>query len=137
MAWPSGSGNEREKSFARAALLYQPLSSTMAARFTSAKQPDEPNKVYEEVPAEEQADTCDQAKAAAMKMFGHMTREKFEWHPDRMLCKRFNIPDPYPGSHVTGVPKIRREKFSLEELRDSPISESCSKHSVPYPCYEE
>ena len=106
---------EREE-FARAALLYQPLSSTMAARFTSAKQPDEPNKVYEEVPAEEQADTCDQAKAATMKMFGHMTREKFEWHPDRMLCKRFNIPDPYPGSHVTGVPKVRREKFSLEDF---------------------
>ena len=31
-----------------------------------------------------------------MKMFGSLTRETREWHPHRLLCKRLNIPDPYP-----------------------------------------
>ena len=25
-----------------------------------------------------------------------ITHETTEWHPHRILCKRFNIPDPYP-----------------------------------------
>ena len=36
------------------------------------------------------------AKAASMKMFGKLTRETVEWHPDKLLCKRFNIANPYP-----------------------------------------
>ncbi len=36
-------------------------------------------------------------------MFGKLTRETFEWHPDRLVCKRFNSPDPYPRSGVVGV----------------------------------
>ena len=44
-----------------------------------------------------QGDKDDQSKAAEMKMFGKLTRDTLEWHPDKLLCKRFNIPDPYPG----------------------------------------
>ena len=36
------------------------------------------------------------AKAASMKMFGKLTRETVAWHPDKLLCKRFNIANPYP-----------------------------------------
>ena len=123
---------EREKEeFARAALLYKPLSSGMAARFTSAKQPDDADKVYEEVPAEPEADISDQAKAAGMKMFGHMTREKFEWHPNRILCKRFNIPDPYPGSREIGVPKVRREKFSLQDFLPGSLPKPVTERHHP------
>ena len=108
---------EREKEeFARSAALYTPLNSTMAARFTSAKQPDDHRIVYEEVPAQESSDSSDQTQAASMKMFGKLTRDSFEWHPENTLCKRFNIPNPYPGSRVVGVPKVRRPKFSLGDL---------------------
>lgn len=108
---------EREKEeFARSAALYRPLNSTMAARFTSAKQPDDHRIVYEEVPAQESSDSSDQAKAANMKMFGKLTRDSFEWHPENTLCKRFNIPNPYPGSRVVGVPKVRRPKFTLGDF---------------------
>ena len=48
-------------------------------------------------PYEFQIDKCDATKAAEKKMFGKLTRDVLEWHPDRVLCKRFNIPDPYPG----------------------------------------
>lgn len=39
----------------------------------------------------------DKQAAVEMKMFGKLTRETLEWHPDKLLCKRFNVPDPYPG----------------------------------------
>ena len=108
---------EREKEeFARSAALYRPLSSTMAARFTSAKQPDDHRIVYEDVPVQESSDSSDQTQAASMKMFGKLTRDSFEWHPENTLCKRFNIPNPYPGSRVVGVPKVRRPKFTLGDL---------------------
>ena len=109
---------EREnEEFARSAALYRPLNSTMAARFTSAKQPDDHRIVYEEVPApQESSDSSDQTRAASMKMFGKLTRDSFEWHPENTLCKRFNIPNPYPGSRVVGVPKVRRPKFTLGNL---------------------
>lgn len=44
-----------------------------------------------------QGDVDDKQSAVNMKMFGKMTRETFEWHPDKLLCKRFNVPEPYPG----------------------------------------
>ena len=47
-----------------------------------------------------------------MKMFGKLTRDSYEWHPDKILAKRFNIANPYPQSTLVGVPgKIRKDKF--------------------------
>lgn len=102
--------------FARSASLYRPMNSTMSARFTTAKQLDDHRTVYEDVPAQESSDTSDQTQAATMKMFGKLTRDNFEWHPVNTLCKRFNIPNPYPGSHLVGVPKVRRPKFTLGDF---------------------
>lgn len=47
-----------------------------------------------------QGDVDDKQAAVKMKMFGKLTRETFEWHPDKLLCKRFNVPDPYPGYNI-------------------------------------
>lgn len=44
-----------------------------------------------------QGDLDDKQTAVKMKMFGQLTREAFEWHPDKLLCRRFNVPEPYPG----------------------------------------
>ena len=43
-----------------------------------------------------QTEKSEAAKAAEMKMYGRLTREEFEWHPHNLICKRFNIPNPYP-----------------------------------------
>lgn len=54
-------------------------------------------EVGDAIAAEVEQDFETQRKAAvASKMFGRLTRETEEWHPDRLLCKRFHIPDPYP-----------------------------------------
>ena len=88
----------------------------MAARFTTAKHPDDHRVVYEDVPAQESSESSEQVQAASMKMFGKLTRDNFEWHPENTLCKRFNIPNPYPGSRIVGVPKVRRQKFTLGDF---------------------
>lgn len=51
-----------------------------------------------------------------MKMFGKLTRKTFEWHPAKLLCKRFNIPEPYPSSSGTGLVGEKKEKFTLAQL---------------------
>uniref|UniRef100_A0A6J0V9X0 G patch domain-containing protein 1 isoform X1 n=1 Tax=Pogona vitticeps TaxID=103695 RepID=A0A6J0V9X0_9SAUR len=97
--------------FARAAMLYKTSSSVLSSRFTSAKHEDDADKV--EIPRDQETDVDDKAAAAKMKMFGKLTREKFEWHPDKLLCKRFNVPDPYSESCVVGLPKVKRDKYSV------------------------
>ncbi len=34
--------------------------------------------------------------AAREKKFGKLTRVEYEWRPHNLLCKRFNVPNPYP-----------------------------------------
>ncbi|KAG8562760.1 hypothetical protein GDO81_015802 [Engystomops pustulosus] len=101
---------EREE-FMRSAMLYKPTNSHLSSRFTRGKYEDDSDKV--EVQRDQEGDKNDKAAAVKMKMFGKLTRDKFEWHPDRLLCKRFNIPDPYPGSTITGLPKVKRDKYSV------------------------
>ncbi|KAK7176319.1 hypothetical protein R3I93_000542 [Phoxinus phoxinus] len=103
-------GRERDE-FVRAALLYKPSNSSLSSRFTRSKQEDDTDNV--EVTRDQENDVDDKQAAVKMKMFGKLTRETFEWHPDKLLCKRFNIPNPYPGSSVVGMPKIKRDKYSV------------------------
>jgi hypothetical protein len=58
----------------------------------------------------------DQQNAAKMGMFGRLTRVTHEWHPDRILCKRFNIPDPFPNSRLTGVPSRNKKQKSWNKV---------------------
>ncbi|XP_027137021.1 G patch domain-containing protein 1 isoform X2 [Larimichthys crocea] len=101
---------EREE-FVRASILYRPTSSSLSSRFTRAKQEEDEDAV--EVSRDQEGDVDDKQAAANMKMFGRLTRETFEWHPDKLLCKRFNVPDPHPGSGIVGLPKVKRDKFSV------------------------
>ncbi|XP_067306623.1 G patch domain-containing protein 1 [Pseudorasbora parva] len=103
-------GRERDE-FLRAALLYKPSNSFLSSRFTRGKQEDDTDSV--EVARDQENDVDDKQAAVKMKMFGKLTRETFEWHPDKLLCKRFNVPHPYPGSSVVGMPKIKRDKYSV------------------------
>lgn len=36
-------------------------------------------------------------RAAREGRFGKETRTISQWHPNKLLCKRFNVPDPYPN----------------------------------------
>ncbi|XP_037372271.1 G patch domain-containing protein 1 isoform X2 [Talpa occidentalis] len=126
-------GRERDE-FARAALLYVSSHSTLSARFTHAKEEDDSDQV--EVPRDQENDVNDKQSAVKMKMFGKLTRDTFEWHPDKLLCKRFNVPDPYPDSTLVGLPRVKRDKYSvfnfltLPETASSPTTQA-SKSRKP------
>ncbi|XP_060767752.1 G patch domain-containing protein 1 [Neoarius graeffei] len=103
-------GRERDE-FVRAAVLYKPSKSLLSSRFTRAKHEDDTDSV--EVTRDQEGDVNDKQAAVKMKMFGKLTRDTMEWHPDKLLCRRFNVSDPYPGSSIVGLPKVKRDKFSV------------------------
>ncbi|XP_069854662.1 G patch domain-containing protein 1 [Dipodomys merriami] len=121
-------GREREE-FARAAQLYVSSHSTLSSRFTHAKEEDDSDQV--EVPRDQENDVSDKQSAVKMKMFGKLTRDTFEWHPDKLLCKRFNVPDPYPNSTLVGLPRVKRDKYSVFNFLTLP--ESSSLPTTPEP----
>ncbi|XP_009874265.1 PREDICTED: G patch domain-containing protein 1, partial [Apaloderma vittatum] len=112
-------GREQEEFF-RAAMFYKSSNSTLSSRFTRAKYEDDVDKV--EVPRDQENDIDDKETAVKMKMFGKLTRDKFEWHPEKLLCKRFNVPDPYPDSSIVGLPKVKRDKYSVFNFLTLPES---------------
>uniref|UniRef100_A0A8C5MJU8 G-patch domain containing 1 n=1 Tax=Leptobrachium leishanense TaxID=445787 RepID=A0A8C5MJU8_9ANUR len=116
-------GRERDE-FMRSAMLYKGTNSALSSRFTLPKHEDDQDKV--EVLRDEEGDLNDKASAVKMKMFGKLTRDTFEWHPDKLLCKRFNIPDPYPGSTLIGLPKVKRDKFSVFNFLTIPETPSAT-----------
>lgn len=109
--------SREQEEFVRASILYRPSTSSLSSRFTRASQQEDQDSVEvdrdQEVrghrpnpdpdPAESrcvcccQGDVDDKQSAVKMKMFGKLTRETFEWHPERLLSRRFNVPEAYPG----------------------------------------
>lgn len=62
-----------------------------------------------------------------MKNFGEKTRIKYEWHPAKELCVRFNVPNPYPESRSVGVAELKKktrtsENFAIMNLEFSTTS---------------
>ncbi|KAG7315045.1 hypothetical protein KOW79_021133 [Hemibagrus wyckioides] len=118
--------SREQDEFLRAAVLYKPSNSSLSSRFTRGKHEDDTDSV--EVARDQEGDVNDKEAAVKMKMFGKLTRDTIEWHPDKLLCKRFNVPDPYPGSSIVGLPKVKRDKFSvfnfLSVLDDRQISQA-------------
>ncbi|RXW24817.1 hypothetical protein EST38_g1032 [Candolleomyces aberdarensis] len=95
--------------YAKAAILFKPMSGAMAGRFTSAVMLDVGPKVQEglhkpteedyakheeEKRAEEEKNVPPKVHAARMGMYGPMTRETQSWQPAKLLCKRFGVKEP-------------------------------------------
>lgn len=59
----------------------------------------------------------DMKQAVKMKMFGKLTRERKEWKPSSIVCKRFNIPEPKVGC---AQPEMQRKvgRFSIFDSLD-------------------
>ena len=64
----------------------------MANRFASAGTNVEEDKRKE---LEKQAEE-ERKEAVKMKMFGQLTRETHQWIPASLLCRRFDVANPYP-----------------------------------------
>ncbi|XP_046645658.1 G patch domain-containing protein 1 homolog [Daphnia pulicaria] len=102
---------EREEvEFDRSLTLYRPLTATMQNRFTSGGHVEEniqgglvaqiESFLPQETPQPKKIPVVkDPAKQAALrKHFGPLTRKRIQWKPDRLLCIRFNVPNPFPSA---------------------------------------
>lgn len=71
-----------------------------------------------------------------MKMFGQLTRTKHIWIPDPLLCKRFNVMNPFPGQKAIDTAKelVERENQLEQELKglgDKKYVEQQPPHQIP------
>jgi len=86
--------------FCRVAFMFQPKDTVLtgaSGRFVSINNEDEKED-------SDPTSSLNEWDQAAMKnMFGLLTRERKEWHPMPLLCKRCNVRNPYPGSELKGT----------------------------------
>ena len=96
--------------FARAAQIFKPMTGTMATRFTSSTSA--PKLAADNVKLDSTTDSVGEPQlltkpvakaktpaeeAAAVGMYGPLTRSVENFYPTRLLCKRFNV---QPPAHV-------------------------------------
>ncbi|APA09062.1 hypothetical protein SS1G_02942 [Sclerotinia sclerotiorum 1980 UF-70] len=101
------------KEFANCAKIFKPMTGLMATRFTSSSSstiiPGQDGAAKDLLSKPEvKEDPAEQA--AKMGMYGPMTREKKDWFPTRLLCKRFNV---QPPKHVQ--PSTEEERGMAKE----------------------
>jgi len=100
--------NLEYQEFAKAAQIYQPLSNAMASRFTSA------------------SNSKDSTKGTGNKKEEEKEKEKIvtivrtveDWQPSRLLCKRFNIPNPHKNKDMLDVSSDARNNNLVEDILD-------------------
>jgi G patch domain-containing protein 1 len=90
--------------FYNVARIFRPMTGSMASRFTTSSSSStlasgSDGKAGDADPlSKPPSKPEDPAEAAAkMGMYGNMTRSTRDWHPTRLLCKRFNV---RPPAHV-------------------------------------
>ena len=108
------------REFVAAAQIFRPMSSAMASRFTSSTASSKEigaktvtglmdaaslrkaNAALNLSKEEEEAQKrqFESKSAAAMGLFGQLTRTTQDWAPERLLCRRFGVNDPWAGRTI-------------------------------------
>lgn len=117
--------------FYNVARIFRPMTGSMASRFTTSSTPStmatgSDGKVGDAgllaKPPEKPEDPTE--AAAKMNLYGTMTRTVRDFHPSRLLCKRFNVKPP---AHVQAEGSMNRSEANRAEavpidgaLRDIP-----------------
>ena len=47
----------------------------------------------------------------------------YQWFPNKLVCRRFDVPEPYPGMRQEGCPTLDAEKEQRESKSESTIQE--------------
>lgn len=116
--------------FAHAAQIFRPVSGLMATRFTTSSSAP---KVASDPPSQdsellthptEKTEQDPAMQAAAVGMYGSLTRSIVPFYPTRLLCKRFNVkpPDhvaPDPAS-TTNKPQFQSQSYPTSSSQQQP-----------------
>ncbi|KAF9580338.1 hypothetical protein BGW38_003055 [Lunasporangiospora selenospora] len=122
--------------FVQAARIFKPMSIAMASRFTSSSGPVEVAKAEAGLRASQSTEGNEKpyikpvaiermevpksqaAKAAAMGMFGPLTRTVSDFFPVKLLCRRFNVPNPHPEHKESGPEPVKNllDKDTMDKI---------------------
>ena len=108
------------------ARMFKPMSGFMASRFKTASDMGPSGRLIPPLVGKEPVhtpvpDTSDQA--AKLDMYGNLTRSVIDFHPTRLLCKRFNVRPQHPDQ--IGAPQ------GTEPFGHAPISNSGNASEGP------
>ncbi|KAK4519814.1 uncharacterized protein ATC70_010056 [Mucor velutinosus] len=137
--------------FAKAARIFRPISAMMSGRFTSASQTSknievvnfegglkteeqyrkEKEQHIKEQPKPERKQLSQEAEAAAMKMFGSLTRTVKPFYPNRLVCKRFNVKDPHPNHDHTADKAAGRTQGGNKDALSKESMDSILNERLP------
>ncbi|KAI9246375.1 hypothetical protein BY458DRAFT_543001 [Sporodiniella umbellata] len=137
--------------FAKAARIFRPISAMMSGRFTSASEVTksievtsfegglkteeqyrkEKKEKEKNLPQPEKKQPTQEAEAAAMKMFGALTRTVKPFYPNRLVCKRFNVPNPHPDVAQTADANVGRSHAGSKEALSKESMESMLNKRMP------
>ena len=125
--------------FAQAAQMFKPMSGGMAKRFTSAaaapqdaSDPSRDSPTANVDPTDSTSNSVQKAEnpavqAAALGMFGPLTRSVTLFTPSRLLCKRFNIKPP---AHFAGSDSTPNASYSTSASAAGPHSSANPGHGA-------
>ena len=127
--------NKELEDFAASARIFKPMSFAMSSRFTSGsnalattdlQQPKPGLHVYDAERAKEDIErqkakqaaepevkkfSNPREEAAVKGMYGKLTREVKMFYPEKLLCKRFGVPNPHPdGDPSKGEPSTNESE---------------------------
>lgn len=113
--------------FARAALVFKPVTGLMASRFTSSSVAPKSTHEGADSSAGDARKPEDSAVAAAkMGLFGPMTRVVTNFSPTRLVCKRFNVQppenaiDPGNGNNIGSSLRSKPSQFDAYQYEGNP-----------------
>jgi G patch domain-containing protein 1 len=72
-----------------------------------------------------------EAEAAAMKMFGNLTRTVKPFYPNRLVCKRFNVRNPHPDHDPTTDKAAGRTQAGSKDALSKESMESMLNERMP------
>lgn len=139
--------------FAKAARIFRPISAMMSGRFTSASETfknievvnfegglkteeqyrKEKEQRIQEQPKPEKKQLSQEAEAAAMKMFGSLTRTVKPFYPNRLVCKRFNVKDPHPNHDHTADKAAGRTQGGNKDALSKESMDTILNERLPLP----
>ena len=139
--------NKELEDFAKSARVFKPMSHAMSSRFTSGSSTStaldlkQPQAGLRRVTSTADGSTAEASSSGAVEkllpttetneqqavrldMFGALTRTVKPFYPVRLLCKRFNVPNPHPAGQTgedegedDADDKDLLNKATMEELR--------------------
>ncbi|GIY89372.1 hypothetical protein CEXT_791301 [Caerostris extrusa] len=103
--------------FSRAAILFRPLSAALSSKFESRSHLDVEHEVMDAIAKAKNFVSIEgsiKKTEEKRKLIGKQNRNTFEWHPASLLCKRFNVPNPYPNA--PDVSESQKSKSLFDHL---------------------